>query len=134
MNIEDANKEATTRMIEARPVLVGVGKAKDVIPGMNDNLLLHAGPPIRWDRMSGPLRGAVIGALLFEGRAKTEADAQAMVARGQVQFDSAHHHQSVGPMAGVISPSMSVYIIENKTHGNRAFSNLNEGYGKVLRY
>ncbi len=134
MNIEEANKEATTRMIEARPVLTGLGRARDVIPGMKDNMLLHAGPPITWDRMSGPLRGAVIGALLFEGKAKTEADAQAMVARGQVQFDSAHHHQSVGPMAGVISPSMSVYIIENKTHGNRAFSNLNEGYGKVLRY
>lgn len=134
MNIEEANKEATTRMIEARPVLTGLGRARDVIPGMKDNMLLHAGPPITWDRMSGPLRGAVIGALLFEGRAKTEADARAIIARGEVQFDSAHHHQSVGPMAGVISPSMSVYIIENKTHGNRAFSNLNEGYGKVLRY
>ncbi len=134
MNIEEANKEATTRMIEARPVLVGLGRARDVIPGMKDNMLLHAGPPVTWGRMSGPLRGAVIGALLFEGKAKTEANAQALVARGEVQFDSAHHHQSVGPMAGVISPSMSVYVIENKTHGNRAFSNLNEGYGKVLRY
>ncbi len=134
MNIEQANKEATTRMIEARPVLVGLAKAKDVIPGMKDNLLLHAGPPIEWARMSGPLRGAIIGALIFEGKAKNEAEARALVERGEVQFDSCHHHGAVGPMAGVTSPNMSVYVLENKTHGNKSFSNLNEGYGKVLRY
>ena len=136
MNIEQANKEATTRMIEARPVLVGLAKAKDVIPGMQDNLLLHAGPPIAWARASGPLRGAIIGALIFEGKAKDETQARALIERGEIQLDSCHHHGAVGPMAGVISPNMSVYIIENKTPsgGNRAFSNLNEGYGKVLRY
>ncbi len=134
MNIEQANQEATTRMIEARPVLVGLAKAKDVIPGMQENLLLHAGPPITWARASGPLRGAIIGALIFEGKAKNENDARTMVERGDIQLDSCHHHGAVGPMAGVTSPNMSVYIIENKTHGNRAFSNLNEGYGKVLRY
>jgi uncharacterized protein DUF1116 len=134
MNIEQANQEATTRMIEARPVLVGLAKAKDVIPGMKGNLLLHAGPPIEWARMSGPLRGAIIGALIFEGKAKNEAEARALVERGAVQFDSCHHHGAVGPMAGVTSPNMSVYILENKTHGNKSFSNLNEGYGKVLRY
>ncbi|MBA3531819.1 MAG: DUF1116 domain-containing protein, partial [Ardenticatenales bacterium] len=83
---------------------------------------------------SGPMRGAVIGALIFEGRAQTEAEAQILVEHGAVEFEPCHHHQAVGPMAGVISPSMSVYILENRTHGNRAFSNLNEGYGKVLRY
>ncbi len=134
MNIDQANKEATTRMIEARPVLVGLAKAKEVIPGMKDNLLLHAGPPIEWERMSGPLRGAILGALIFEGIAKNQAQARDLVERGNVQFDSCHHHGAVGPMAGVTSPNMSVYVIENKTHGNKSFSNLNEGYGKVLRY
>ena len=134
MNIESANHEAVTRMMEARPVLIGMGKARDVIPGMRDDLLLHAGPPITWDRMSGPLRGAIVGALIFEGRARAEADARALIERGEVEFDSCHHHNAVCPMAGVISPSMQVYIIENKTHNNRAYSNLNEGYGKVLRY
>ncbi len=134
MNIDQANKEATMRMIEARPVLVGLAKAKEVIPGMKDNLLLHAGPPIEWERMSGPLRGAIIGALIFEGIAKNQAQARDLVERGNVQFDSCHHHGAVGPMAGVTSPNMSVYVIENKTHGNKSFSNLNEGYGKVLRY
>jgi hypothetical protein len=134
VDIEKANAQPTERMIEARPILVGLAKARDVIPGMRDNLLLHAGPPITWERMSGPVRGAVIGALIFEGKAKDEAEAEALVKAGDVEFEPCHHHQAVGPMSGIISPSMSVYIVENKTHGNKAFSNLNEGYGKVLRY
>jgi hypothetical protein len=134
MDITQANQTAVTRMIEARPVLIGMGRARDVIPNMRDDLLLHAGPPITWERMSGPMRGAVIGALIFEGRAKDETEARAIVARGEVQFEPNHHHASVGPMAGITSPSMMVYIVENQTHGNRAYCNLNEGYGKVLRY
>ncbi|MFN8493921.1 MAG: DUF1116 domain-containing protein [Caldilineaceae bacterium] len=134
IEIEQANTEATTRMMEARPVLVGLGRAKDVIPGMRDNLLLHAGPPITWERMSGPLKGAVIGALIFEGKAKDATEAEALATSGQIDFEPCHHHNAVGPMAGVTSPSMAVYMVENQTHGNRAFSNLNEGYGKVLRY
>jgi hypothetical protein len=134
MDIEKANTEATERMMEARPVLVGLGKAREVIPGMHDNLLLHAGPPITWERASGPMRGAIIGALIFEGKARNEAEAEALVKSGAIQLEPCHHHQAVGPMAGVTSPSMMVYIIENKTHGNKSYSNLNEGYGKVLRY
>jgi hypothetical protein len=134
MDIEKANTEATERMMEARPVLVGLAKAIEVIPGMRENLLLHAGPPITWERASGPMRGAITGALIFEGKANNEAEAQALVESGEIELDPCHHHQAVGPMAGVTSPSMSVYILENQTHGNRSFSNLNEGYGKVLRY
>jgi len=134
MNIEQANQKATEKLIEARAMLVGLGKAIDVIPGMAENLLLHAGPPITWERASGPMRGAITGALIFEGKAKDEQEAQALVERGDIKLEPCHHHQTVGPMAGVTSASMSVYIIENETHGNRAFSNLNEGYGKVLRY
>jgi hypothetical protein len=84
--------------------------------------------------MSGPLRGAIIGAMLFEGLAADETEATAMVEKGEVEFDSCHHHGAVGPMAGVISASMKVYVVENAEHGNTSFSNLNEGYGKVLRY
>ncbi|KAA3645682.1 MAG: DUF1116 domain-containing protein [Chloroflexi bacterium] len=134
MDINQANQTAAERMMEARPILKGVATARDVIPGMQDNLLMHAGPPIEWDRMSGPMRGAVIGALIFEGLAKDEAAAVAMVEAGEVEFDPCHHHESVGPMAGVTSASMKVYVLENETHGNSAYSNLNEGYGKVLRY
>jgi hypothetical protein len=134
MDIEQANTTAVNRMMEARPILKGVATARDVIPGMKDNLFLHAGPPIEWGRMSGPLRGAIIGAMLFEGIAKSEAEANSMVERGEVEFDSCHHHGTVGPMAGVTSASMKVYVVENAEHGNKSFSNLNEGYGKVLRY
>ena len=134
MDIDQANAEATQRMMEARPVIVGMGKAIEVIPGMRENLLLHAGPPITWERASGPMRGAITGALIFEGKAKNEAEAQALVESGEIELDPCHHHQAVGPMAGVTSPSMSVYMLENKTHNNKSFSNLNEGYGKVLRY
>lgn len=133
-SIDSANSEAVERIVEARPVLTGLGKALDLIPGMHENLLLHAGPPIGWEKASGPLRGALIGALIFEGRARDEEEAERLIVSGEVELAPCHHHSAVGPMAGVISPSMAVYEVENRTHGNRAFSNLNEGYGKVLRY
>jgi len=134
MDIDQANRTAVERMTSARPMLTGIARAGDVIPGLHDGLLLHAGPPIAWERASGPLRGAVTGALLFEGRARTEAEAVSLVERGDIRLEPCHHHAAVGPMAGVISPSMRVYVVEDAVHGHRTFSNLNEGYGKVLRY
>jgi hypothetical protein len=134
IDIDQANRTAVERMMAARPVLTGLARARDVIPGLRDGLLLHAGPPITWDRMSGPLRGAVIGALLFEGWAGDEAGAIAKAASGEIAFEPCHHHGAVGPMAGVTSPSMQVWVVEDSVHGRRTFSNLNEGYGKVLRY
>jgi hypothetical protein len=134
MDIDAANATAVGRMMDSRPILRGVAPAREAIPGMLPNLLLHAGPPIEWGRMSGPLRGAVVGALLFEGLAKDEAGATKMVERGEVRFEPCHHHHAVGPMAGVISPTMAVYVLEDVTHNRKTFSGLNEGYGKVLRY
>ncbi len=133
IDIEKANAQAVERFIEARPVVVGMGKALDVVPGMHENLLLHAGPPITWDRMAGPMRGAMIGALLFEDKAKSPEEAEILLKSGKIEFSPCHHHGCTGPMAGVISPSMTCYIVENKTHGNKCFSNLNEGRGKVMR-
>ncbi|HEX2981120.1 MAG TPA: DUF1116 domain-containing protein, partial [Anaerolineaceae bacterium] len=133
VDIEKANTETVTRMMEARPIVTGVAKAIDVIPGMRENLFLHAGPPITWERMAGPMKGAVIGALIFEGKAKNEDEALKLIKAGKIDFEPCHHHSAAGPMAGLISPSMMVYIVENKTHGNKAFSGLNEGRGKVLR-
>jgi hypothetical protein len=133
IDIEKANTTVVERMMEAHPITVGVAKAIDVIPGMKKNLFLHAGPPITWERMAGPLKGAIFGAMIFEGMAKDAAEAEALVKAGAVEFAPCHQYHSVGPMAGVISPSMMVYIVENTTHGNKAFSGLNEGRGKVLR-
>jgi hypothetical protein len=97
-------------------------------------MILHAGPPITWERMCGPQRGAVMGALIYEGLVSDEAEASRLVASGGIEFAPCHHHHAVGPMAGVISPSMPVFIIENKAFGNRAYCTQNEGLGKVLRY
>ena len=132
--IDDANTEALRRIMAGRPAIVGVALARDVIPGMAENMILHAGPPITWDRMCGPTRGAVMGALVYEGLVDTPEDAAAMIERGEIVFDPCHHHHAVGPMAGVVSPSMPVWIIENLEFGNRAYCTLNEGLGKVLRY
>lgn len=133
-DIEEANRIALDRYNSAQPVLVGIGKAKEVIPGLGERMLLHAGPPITWERMSGPLRGAIIGALLYEGWAGSAEEAEKLAASGEIEYSPCHEHSSVGPMAGVVSPSMPVFIVENKTHGNRAYCTLNEGLGKVLRY
>ena len=132
--VDTANKIAVERMLAAHPVLVDVQPARDVIPALQKRKLLHAGPPINWERMCGPMRGAVIGACIYEGWAKDEAEAVAMAQSGALDFEPCHHYNAVGPMAGITSPSMPVFVVEDKTHGNRTFSTLNEGLGKVLRY
>ncbi|KAF2956572.1 DUF1116 domain-containing protein [Marinitoga sp. 38H-ov] len=134
IDVEAANKEAVERIMNSQPTLVGMGIARDVVPGMNDNMILHAGPPITWDRMCGPLKGAVIGGLIYEGKAKDEKEAIELIESGEIVFDPWHHHDGVGPMAGVATPSMPVFIIENKTYGIKSYCTMNEGLGKVLRY
>jgi hypothetical protein len=134
IDIDQANRTAVERMMAARPILRRVARAGDVIPALKGRMLLHAGPPVPWDRAAGPLRGAMIGACLYEGWAQDAAGAEALLQAGDVRWEPCHHHGAVGPMAGVTSPSMQVYVVENVTHGNFAYSNLNEGYGKVLRY
>ena len=133
-SIDEANEEAVARIKKARPVLIGMGLAKDVIPGYKPNLFLHAGPPITWERMCGPVKGAVMGALIYEDMAKDEAEAEKIAASGKIEFAPCHHYHAVGPMAGVVSPHMPVFIIENKAFGNKAYCTINEGLGKVLRF
>lgn len=132
--IEDANEQAVKKLIDSRPVLVDICRARDVIPEMDENTILHAGPPISWERMCGPVRGAIVGALVYEGKADTPEHAEKLAASGKIRFSPCHHHSAVGPMAGVVSPSMYVFCVENKTFGNKAFCTLNEGLGKVLRF
>jgi hypothetical protein len=132
--VEAANAIAAERILKSKPMLVGVGIARDVVPGMKPNMVLHAGPPVTWARMCGPMKGAVIGGLLYEGLAKTREEAEALAASGGVTFEPCHHHDAVGPMAGVMTARMPVWIFENATYGNRAYCTFNEGLGKVLRY
>ena len=132
--IGKANTKATQIILNGMPQLVGMERAIDVIPGMKPAMLLHAGPPITWDRMCGPMRGAVIGALLYEGRAKTAEEAAQLAASNQIEYSPCHEHNTVGPMAGVTSPSMPVFVLKNEAYGNFAYCTMNEGLGKVLRY
>lgn len=132
--IEEANKEALRRILAASPTLIGLGIAGDVIPGMTKETILHAGPPITWDRMCGPQKGAVMGGLIYEGLAADIYEAEQLAASGKIKFDPCHMHNAVGPMAGVVTYSMPVWILENKTFGNRAYCTINEGLGKVLRF
>jgi hypothetical protein len=133
--IEKANATAIERVLAAQAVMVDVVPARDAIPALSDaRLLLHAGPPIEWERMCGPMRGAVAGAIVLEGWAPDLERAEKLAASGEVKFAPCHHHDAVGPMAGLISPSMPVYVLEDPTTGRRAYSNLNEGIGKALRF
>ena len=132
--IEEANQEAVSRIQKARPELIDVAIAGEAVPGMKRNMILHAGPPVTWEKMCGPMKGAVIGGLILEGLARTRQEAEALAASGDILFEPCHHHSSVGPMAGVVTWSMPVWVLENKTFGNRAYCTLNEGLGKVLRY
>ena len=131
-----ANEIALAAFHAADPVVRAVQAAKDVVPALSDGarLLLHAGPPIDRGNMCGPMTGALVGAVLYEGWASTPETAAALVDRGAIAVEPCHHHGAVGPMAGVISPSMPLWVVEDATTGRRAFSNLNEGLGKVLRF
>jgi hypothetical protein len=132
--IEIANITAFDRLLAAQPIIIGIGKAGEDIPNMTKKTILHAGPPISWDRMSEPLKGAIVGGLLYEKLANSEEEARNLAASGEIIFDACHHHSTVGPMAGVVTYSMPVWKLQNKTFENYAYCTLNEGLGKVLRF
>ncbi len=131
---EEANQQAIDAMKTAQPVLVDVEPASNVIQGMKQNVILHAGPPVEWSQMCGPLRGAILGALVFEKLADNPEEAETIVENGEIEFSPCHERNAVGPMTGVVSASMPVFVVDNITHGNRSFATINEGLGKVLRF
>ncbi len=118
--IEHANEEVAGRLIQGDPVLVDIAPAGEVLPGLSGRMVLHAGPPIEWKRMCGAQRGAILGTVLFESWAHTIEDAERMLERGEICLEPNHHHSAVGPMAGTISPSLPVFVVENRAFGNRA--------------
>jgi Protein of unknown function (DUF1116) len=132
--IAAANDRVLARWQAAAPRVVGIGRAGDLLPDLDRRTFLHAGPPIGWADMSGPLRGAIIGAAVHEGVAADPEQAAALAGRGELRFAPCHERGAVGPMAGVVSASMPMWVVENAQGGNRAFCTLNEGLGKVLRY
>lgn len=132
--INAANQEAQRRILASEPILVDVQLACDAIPRLPDRTILHAGPPIGWDRMCGPMRGAVAGAIVFEGWANDLETAQRLAASGEIRFEPNHHYDAVGPMTGITTRNMAVLVVENRTFGNRAFCTVNEGIGNVMRF
>lgn len=133
--IDDANQAVIQKIVAASPVLMDVVLAKVVIKELNEGkVLLHAGPPILWENMTSPMQGSCIGATLFEGWAETEEEARKLLSTGGVKFIPCHHVDAVGPMGGITSANMPVFVVENITDGNRAYCTMNEGIGKVLRF
>jgi hypothetical protein len=132
--IDHANRDALEVIAAARPVLLDIQPARDVIPALGSHDLLHAGPPFaHGERLCGALRGAVAGALQLEG---VQADLQ------PESFDlplpwrlrSADECSALGTFGGIISPSSAVFVVENTVTGTRTFSAINEGRGAALRY
>jgi transcriptional regulator with XRE-family HTH domain len=133
--IDEANQAVAAKIVAGSPFLVDVVPAKSVIKEFNEGkVLLHAGPPIKYEQMVDPIQGACVGAALFEGWAENEADARKLLESGEVTLIPCHHVNAVGPMGGITSANMAVLIVENRTDGNRAFCTMNEGIGAVLRF
>ncbi len=132
--IAAANDEALRRLLAGDPVLVDVVPAHSVLPSLKERMILHAGPPVGWDRMCGPMRGAVMGIAVFEGWARDLADAESQAASGAFVFEPNHHHGAVGPMTGMTTVSQPLLVVENRAFGNRAYCAINEGLGKVMRF
>ena len=131
------NQEVTAKIVASQPVLKDNVRAKEVIPEFSRNngkIILHAGPPVAYENMPDPMQGSCVGAVMFEEWADTEEEAREMLSRGDVEFIPCHHCNAVGPMGGITSPNMAVFVVENETGGNKAYCTMNEGIGKVLRF
>jgi hypothetical protein len=132
--IDSANEKVVQIFNDAQPVLVGVKPAHQVLAGLKPNTILHAGPPIQWEEMCGPMQGAILGALRFEGLAATDEEGINLIKSGKIELSPNHHHGSVGPMTGIITYHMPVFEVVNETFGNLAYCTINEGLGKVMRF
>ncbi|WP_398292757.1 DUF1116 domain-containing protein [Sporosarcina aquimarina] len=133
--MDEANKAVIDKITGSAPFLVDVVPAKEKIKELNEGkVILHAGPPIEWNDMTGPMQGSCIGAAIYEGWASSEEEAEKQLAGGEVKFIPCHHVNAVGPMGGITSANMPVFVVENRTEGNEAYCIMNEGIGKVLRF
>lgn len=131
--IQQANFAAFDRINAAEPMLVDVKFAHEVL-ALDKHSIGHAGPPIEWAQMCGPMQGAIMGAIVYEGLASSLAEAEVMASTGQVTFVSNHSLGAVGPMTGMITYSMPLWEVRNEAFGNVAYCTFNEGLGKVMRF
>ena len=133
MSIKAANRVAVERLMEGEPVLVGCVPAAQALP-LAGHAVLHAGPPLPWERACATMQAAILCAIRYEGWAADDRAALDRVVNGEVSLGPCHHRGAAGPMTGMVTPSMPVFVVENRRHGNRAFATINEGLGRVLRF
>jgi hypothetical protein len=131
--IDRANAVTLERLTGGTPFLVDCRPAREALE-LADRTVLHSGPPLAWDRFSEPVRAAILGGIRYEGWAANDDAARALIEHGAVRLAPCHHHAAAGPMAGVVTPSMPVFVVENRAYGTRGHATINEGLGKVLRY
>jgi hypothetical protein len=132
--IDRANRRAVDLVDQGEARLTDFQPAGRVIPGMTDDVILHAGPPIEYPAMIEPMRAAAQGALVLEGKAATIEEADRRLRQGEFRFRPCHEFGTVGPMAGITTAGMYVAVVENPRHSGRAFCNLHEGRGAILRF
>ena len=131
--VEQANAQAVSKLKNVMPYWMDVKPAHEAL-GIDKHTLLHAGPPITWEEMCGPMQGAVIATLKYEGLAATDEEARQLAGSGEIRFEPCHHYHAVGPMTGITSYSMPLICVENREHGNVSYSTFNEGAGDVIRF
>jgi len=134
MRIDQANALCLERIQAGTAIWSDIREARTAIPGMSERTVLHAGPPLNWHQMCGPMRGAITGACIFEGWARSYEEVEALATNGEIVFDSSHHHHAIGPMSGIITPSMQVNVVRNEPFGIETYATLYMGIGKVLRH
>ncbi|QWT17969.1 acyl-CoA synthetase FdrA [Collinsella sp. zg1085] len=132
--LNEQNNIVLERFRASQPFLVDVKPAGALIPEINGKVILHAGPPIEYSHMTDPMQGSCVGAVLFEGWAKTEKQARELLERGEVRFIPCHHVHAVGPMGGITTQSMPMVVVKNRVDGTVGYCTMNEGIGKVLRF
>lgn len=135
--IDEKNREVIAKVVGSQPILRDNVRAKEVIPEFSENggkVILHAGPPVAYENMPDPMQGSCVGAVMFEEWADSEEEARRMLENGEIKFIPCHHCNAVGPMGGITSPNMAVFVVENATDGQKAYCTMNEGIGKVLRF
>ena len=132
--IQDKNKEVIDNIVKSKPILKRVRPAKELISELKEKVLLHAGPPIKYENMTEPMQGSCVGAILYEGWANNEKEALEMLERGEIEFIPCHHVNAVGPMGGITSMNMPMFVVEDEYNKTVGYCIMNEGIGKVLRF
>ena len=124
---EKANKQALQRVLEAEPVLVDVRRAGEVVPRMAPNMVLTSGARTPFSEIVGIQRTAILNAAVYEGLAASPEAAAARLESGEILLEPTQEHDCLGVSTGIYTSSMPVYVVENRTAGNRAFCHMLEG-------